>query len=165
MFWSYCLNYLTWKSVKCVIFLKLNWCKPEIGHKTGSSSKTYMQNFNSKNRISGILYRARLSEGGVATLVSNNLWNSKSHGKRFPRNPNGSHGTQKSHGLESHVLPKLGIWLSKRFLSRDCPSDICPCPKRPRRISPNPGPKSRDSCPETQILWDSSPFAHPWFWR
>ena len=32
--------------------------------------------------------------------------------------------------LEYQVVPKLGIWLSKKFLSRDCPSDICPSPKR-----------------------------------
>ena len=39
-------------------------------------------------------------------------------------------------GLESHVVPKLGIRLSQRFLSRECPSDICPSPKRPRDSSP-----------------------------
>ena len=56
-------------------------------------------------------------------------------------------------GLESQLVPKLGIWLSQRFLFRDCHSNIYPSPKRPRRISPNPGPKSRDF----------SSLAHPWF--
>ena len=46
-------------------------------------------------------------------------------------------------GLESQIVPKLGIWLSYRLLSRDCPSDICPSPKRLKRISPDPSPRSR----------------------
>ena len=75
--------------------------------------------------------------------------------------PMGPMGLKNPMGLESQVVPKLGIWLSQRFLSRDCPSDICPCPKRPRRMSPDPGPKSRDSCPGTQIPWDPRPIAHP----
>ena len=54
--------------------------------------------------------------------------------------------------LESQVVPKLGIWLSQRFLSRDCPSDICPYPKRHKRLNPHPSPK----------YWDPSLIAHPW---
>ena len=73
-----------------------------------------------------------------------------------PKNP------YRFHGTSVPTCPK-GIWLSQRFVSRDCPSDIFPSPKRPRRISPNPGPKSRDSCPGTQISWDSRPIAHPCF--
>ena len=38
--------------------------------------------------------------------------------------------------LESQVVPKLEIRLSQRFLSRDCPSDICLSPKRPKIINP-----------------------------
>ena len=63
-----------------------------------------------------------------------------------PENPNRSHGTRVPSRLLGTV-PKLGIRLSKRFLSRDCLSDICSSPKRSKRISPNSRPKSRDLCP------------------
>ena len=98
----------------------------------------------------------------MPTLVTTYIWDSKSHGTQVPKILIGPMGLQNPMGLESQLVPKLGIWLSQRFLSRDCPSDICPNPKRPRRISPNPGPKSRDSCPGTQIPWDSRPIAHRW---
>ena len=97
----------------------------------------------------------------MPTLVRTYIWDSKSLGTQVPKILIGPMGLQNPMGLESQLVPKLGIWLSQRFLSRDCPSDICPSPKRPRRISPNPGPKSRDSCPGTQIPWDSRPIAHP----
>ena len=57
-----------------------------------------------------------------------------------PKNLNQSIGTQ-------NLWSKLGIWLSQKFLSLDCPSDICPSPKRLKRISP----KSRNLCPGTKI--------------
>ena len=76
--------------------------------------------------------------------VSDYNCDSKSHGTQVPRNPNPSPGTLNPMGLESQLVPKLGILLSQRFLSRDCPSGICLSPKCPRRISRNLGPKSRD---------------------
>ena len=36
-------------------------------------------------------------------------------------------------------FPKLWIWLSKKFLLRDCPTDLFPSPKYPRDLSPNLG--------------------------
>ena len=55
-------------------------------------------------------------------------------------------GGRKSHGTRVSTCPKA--WdLAQRFLSRDCPSDICPNPKRPKRTRPDPSPKSRDTNP------------------
>ena len=42
-----------------------------------------------------------------------------------------------------------------------CLSDISSSLKRPKRISLNPSPKSRDMCPGKQIPLDPSPIAHP----
>ena len=53
--------------------------------------------------------------------------------------------------LESQLVPQLEIRLSQRFLSRDCPSNICPSPKRPKIVRPNlsevPGFLSRETNP------------------
>ena len=36
-----------------------------------------------------------------------------------------------------HFFPKLRIWLSKKFLFQDYPSDVCQSPEYPRDLSPD----------------------------
>ena len=38
-----------------------------------------------------------------------------------------------------HFFPKLRIWLSKKVLFRDYPSDVCQSPEYPRDLSPDLG--------------------------
>ena len=44
-------------------------------------------------------------------------------------------GLKNSIAQQFKVVPKLRIQLSRRFYSRDCPSDIFSSPKRPRDLS------------------------------
>ena len=65
---------------------------------------------------------------------------------------------------------KLGIWVSQKFLSRDCPCVICPSSKRPKRISPNPSPKYRDPSPFTnpcfKLCWkEADLYYHLMVWK